>query len=240
MKCLFDPHLLPWSSFFHPQHASAHSPLPATCHLPQTTPTSLVYASEPPASMLGDSPHHKTDDFLLLSSCESNSISSKSSAYCCCAAYGCRRPYIQWHEELRIGQPEDARLVSLVQQRAAPSGCPTGQRRVEQRPAGLWRVVGRGDQVDVLVGGRAGEEDEAKRDISLCPKEMEWLVYCKSLANGISLEWNHSFNGILRNDDIFVVFSGNDNLSLPWNQFALYQNASNKFYKHLNTTWYGQ
>lgn len=44
---------------------------------------------------------------------------------------------------------------------------------MEQRPAGLWRVVGRGDQVDVLVGGRAGEEDEAKRDISLCPKEME-------------------------------------------------------------------
>jgi len=32
-------------------------------------------------------------------------------------------------------------------------------------------------------------------------------------------EQNHSFSGILCNDDLLLVFSGNNDLSMLWNQF---------------------
>ena len=50
-----------------------------------------------------------------------------------------------------------------------------------------------------VVGGttKSREEDEGKSDISLCPIERKMRIFF--------LEWNH-FSGILRNDDLSMVF----------------------------------
>jgi len=60
--------------------------------------------------------------------------------------------------------------------------------------------------------GRAEEEDEGKRDISLCPMDSKMTGSLQKLTEWYFSERNDSFSGILHNGDLSVVFFKNGDL----------------------------
>jgi len=100
--------------------------------------------------------------------------------------------------------------VDLEVPRRAPPSC--GARARTPSPPWTGEVPVRADACSREDEGRAEEEDEGKRDISLCPMDSKMTGSLQKLTEWYFSERNDSFSGILHNGDLSMVFFKNGDL----------------------------